>query len=536
MEPNNLRYFIYLRKSTDTEDRQIQSIEDQKRELERLSKQLSIKISGIYQENRSAKAPGRPEFGKMLAEIRAGKADGILCWKVNRLSRNPVDGGEIQWLLQQEIIKSILTPSREYRTEDNVMMMSVELGMANQFILDLSKDVKRGMLSKAEKGWRPGLAPIGYRNDRFEEKGNKKVLVDEEKFPIVRKLWDLMLTGNYSVPQINEIANNQLGLRTKYHRKEKRLSVSHAYRILRNPFYYGEYSYMGTVYKGKHKTMITTEEYDRVQKLLGNKGRPRPKTKKLPFSGIIRCGFCGCSIVGDEKVKYVKSESLTRSYLYHRCSHRKPGVKCIEKAISGKELEKQIIKILDEITIPESFLSFALEILNSENASESHNRGIILTNQQDALKECLKKIDNLINLYISPQNSERDLLSDLEFKEQKTILLKEKARINRELEKLSTDVDEWLELTEKTFKFATYAREHFLKGSYDVKNTILRTLGSNYILKDRVLTISLDKEYQIISNSLKTIASENPTLELTDFALDKTKKASFEAISIVLSG
>lgn len=69
-----------------------------------------------------------------------------------------------------------------------------------------------------------------------------------------------------------------------------------------------------------------------------------------------------------------------------------------------------------------------------------------------------------------------------------------------------------------------------------MRNTILRTLGSNYILKDRVLTLSLDKEYQTISNSLKTIASENPTLELTDFALDKTKKASFEAISIVLSG
>ncbi len=536
MEPNNLRYLMYLRKSTDTEDRQIQSIEDQKRELERFAKQFNLLINRTYQENKSAKAPGRPEFEKMLAEIRSGKADGILCWKINRLSRNPVDGGEIQWLLQQGVIKSIQTPSREYRTEDNVMMMSVELGMANQFVLDLSKDVKRGMLSKAEKGWRPGIAPVGYKNDKYEEKGKKKILVDEEKFPMVRKLWDLMLTGNYSVSKINEIANDQLGLRTKYHKKEQRLSISHVYRIFTNTFYFGEYFYMGEIRKGLHKPMVTSDEYDRVQKLLGNKGRPRPKTKKLPFNGIIHCGFCGCSIVADEKIKYVKSESLTRSYLYHRCSHHKPGVKCTQKPISGKELEKQIITILDQITIPESFLSFALESLNTENSQESKNREIILSNQQNELKNCLKRIDNLISLYISPENSERDLLSDTEFKEQKNLLLKQKEGINACLEKLSEDVDEWLELTEKTFKFATYARQHFLEGDYDTKNTILRALGSNYILKDGILSISLDNSYKIIFNSLKTITSENPTFELSTFVLDKTKTASFEAISIVLSG
>lgn len=186
----------------------------------------------------------------------------------------------------------------------------------------------------------------------------KKILVDEEKFPLVRRLWDMMLTGAYSVSQIYAIANDQLGLRTKYHKKEQRVSISHIYRIFTNPFYCGEYSYMGNVYKGQHQPMIKPDEYDRVQKLLKNKGRPRQKTKNLPFNGIIRGGFCGCSVVADEKIKYVKSESLTRSYLYHRCSHHKPGVKCIQRPISGKELEKQIVTILDQITIPGSFFKF----------------------------------------------------------------------------------------------------------------------------------------------------------------------------------
>lgn len=196
-----IKYVMYLRKSTDSEDRQIQSIEDQRKELERFSKQLNLDIIGFYEENKSAKAPGRIEFNKMMGEIKKGKANGILCWKINRLSRNPIDGGEIQWLLQESSLRSIQTPSREYRTGDNVMMMSVELGMANQFVLDLSKDVKRGLISKAEKGWRPGLAPIGYLNDRYQDKGNKKIAVDEKKFDLVRKMWDLMLTGNYTVPK-----------------------------------------------------------------------------------------------------------------------------------------------------------------------------------------------------------------------------------------------------------------------------------------------------------------------------------------------
>ncbi|EKE21321.1 MAG: resolvase protein, partial [uncultured bacterium] len=234
---------MYLRKSTDTEDRQIQSIEDQRRELERYCKQFGILLSLVYQENKSAKAPGRPEFNRMIADIKKGKADGIICWKINRLSRNPVDGGEIQWLLQQGIIKSILTPSREYQTDDNIMMMSVELGMANQFILDLGRDVKRGMTTKAEKGWRPGRAPFGYLNDRYQDKGNKKVLVDEEKFPLVRKLWDYMLTGNYTVPRLTEIATKEWGLKTTYHKKEMDLYPSHLYRIFTNRFYFGEYDF-----------------------------------------------------------------------------------------------------------------------------------------------------------------------------------------------------------------------------------------------------------------------------------------------------
>lgn len=532
----NIKFVMYLRKSTDSEDHQIQSIEDQKRELNKLVSQHSLNVVYIFQESRSAKKPGRLEFNKMLDYIRQGRASGILCWKANRLSRNPEDGGKIQMMLQDEVIKSILTPHREYLPEDNSLILAVELGIATQFSRDLAKDVKRGLISKAEKGWRPGLAPVGYLNDKFQEKGNKKILVDKEKFPLVRKMWELMLTGNHTVPQIGEIVNEKWGLRTTYHKRQGKLSLSHIYRIFTNTFYFGEYAYAGIVYQGQHKPMITPEEYDRVQKILGKKGQPRSKTKNLPLNGVIRCGECGCSITADEKIKYVKSENKYKSYIYHRCTKRKPAAKCQQKPISHEELKRQVVKILDKITFPERYLDFALNILNRENEAEVANRNISIKNLQKSFDNCLKKIDTLIKIYISPENIKRDLLSDEEFKNQKSSLLKDKAGIQSELKNLDERVDEWIDLTERTFKFATYAPFWFAVGDYETKTGILRALGSNLILKDQKFELSLQKQFEIIQNGLEKIKVEYPVLEPSNFSIEKTKTAPSRAVSDIVSG
>ena len=65
-ESKNLRYILYCRKSTDSEDRQIQSLDDQKHELERIVHSQSLKVVKVFSESMSAKKPGRPMFDEML--------------------------------------------------------------------------------------------------------------------------------------------------------------------------------------------------------------------------------------------------------------------------------------------------------------------------------------------------------------------------------------------------------------------------------------------------------------------------------------
>jgi len=267
----NINYFLYARKSSEDKNRQVVSIESQITVLQKLAKREGFKIVAVFEEERSAKSPGRPIFTEMINRIHKGEAQGILCWKLDRLARNPIDGGTITWMLQQGIIQQIQTHERTYYPTDNVLMMSVEFGMANQFIRDLSQNAKRGLQTKAEHGWYPTSVRLGYLNTPDRRKGERIIISDPERFKLTRKMFDLMLTGKYTPPQVAHIASEQWNLRNQYGRKVARSTI---YRIFTDTFYYGEFEYpkgSGNWYKGKHKAMITYAEYDRIQELLGKK-------------------------------------------------------------------------------------------------------------------------------------------------------------------------------------------------------------------------------------------------------------------------
>ena len=486
-----IKYFIYARKSSESEDRQVQSIQDQVDELEKLAKNNDLTVVNIFSESKSAKAPDRPIFNEMLERIKNGEANGILCWKLNRLARNPIDGGNISWMLQEGLIQYIQTYGRGYSPNDNVIMMSVEFGMANQFIRDLRVDTKRGLKAKAERGWYPTFATLGYKHNPLKTKGNKEIIKDEERFDLIRRIFDVVLEGKLSPPQILNVATEKWGLRN---RKGGKISRSNIYRILSDTFYYGEFEYpkkSGNWYQGLHEAMITKEEFDKIQFLLrSDKSSTRPKSYDFAFRGSLYCGECGAMITAEHKQKKQKN-GIVRNYIYYHCTKRKDP-KCSQKSIEEKKLKALIEVELEKIDIPESLQEWAVDMLKKDNQIESVSRNHILENLDKEYKEVVSKMSGLISM-----RADKEITPE-EFKEEKCKLAREKDRIRKDLKDLDKGVNDWLKKAEKYFSFAENIKKRFEKGGLDIKKDILNSLGSNLYLEDQKIKVDFENTLKVI--------------------------------------
>lgn len=493
--------FAYVRRSSEPDDRQILSNESQVKELTDFAQKRGLEISKVFQESRSAKTPGRPILNEMLDRIERGEAKCILCWKLDRLARNPVDGGRISWMLQQGVITSIQTPEREYLPADNVILMSVELGMANQFVRDLSHNVVRGMKTKVAKGWRPCLAPLGYLNDKTKDQGERDIIADSERFDVVRRLWDLMLSGAYTVPQIWRIAQDDLHLITPKRKKigGKPVSINAVYSLFTNVFYTGKFEYNGQLYQGSHTPMVTEDEFWRVQTILGKKGRTRPKHHHFPFTGLIVCGECGGMITAEEHVKANKGDGRVHNYCYYRCSKRRPGVKCAQPAIPSAELERQIEGYLIKVQISDDFHDWAIKYIRLENKKEVGLRTKVYDAQRREYEAAQKQLDELLNMRLARLVDDEEYLA----KKERLSMTREQAKVG--LQKAESRADHWFETAEQLFNFARYAQEWFKKGDLQTKKTILQTIGLNLTLKDKKLTIDVQEPLLLIEEGAKNL-------------------------------
>jgi site-specific DNA recombinase len=345
----NMKYILYCRKSTDTEDKQILSLDSQKAELERLAEREGFEIVDVLTESRSAKEPGRPIFGDMMFRIMSGEADAILCWKIDRLTRNPVDGGQIQWLLQKGLIKSIRTFERSYSPADNVLLMSIEQAMATQYIRELSINVKRGNRAKLEKGDWPSYAPFGYKNDKI----NKTIVVDENRAPYIRRAFELYATGAYGLNQVVEILYEE-GFRSKVGTKVRKNQIHH---FLNNKFYIGLMNRQGKIYQGNHEALVSRATFDQAQEVLH--GRLRPCMQKHFYSarGFLKCGWCGCMITA----------TTAKGRKYYYCTNGKGGCEAHKKYLTEEKTDRLVSTLFKKLDFEEEYILLCAKAFKEEH-------------------------------------------------------------------------------------------------------------------------------------------------------------------------
>jgi DNA invertase Pin-like site-specific DNA recombinase len=477
-----MRYFLYCRKSSEAEDRQVLSIESQREEMNRLAASWpDVAIIETLEESMSARTPGRPIFDAMLRRIEKSEADGVIAWHPDRLARNSIDGGRIIYLLDKGKLKDLRFATFSFEnTSQGKFMLSIIFGYSKYYVDSLSENIRRGLRTKLEHGWLPGLPPVGYLN----EPELRTIVPDPERFPLLRRMWELMLTGAYSPRQILDLATHQWGLRT---RKRKRsggrpLSLSSIYDMFLNPFYAGIISRHSQTYPGKHQPMVTLDEFEKVQALLGRPQPARPKTRTFAFTGMIRCGHCGCAITAEE---HTKPSGLI--FVYYRCT-RKKAIKCTEPPIALRDLERQIAAFLESITVQNEVHRWVLARLDRwarEDATRDiHSRQSV----QGTLDAVSRQIENLTKLRV------RDLISDEEFAKERESLQTERRRLAQRLATESSDG--WFEPARLLVSFSNRAVSWFSEGNHEVKRLILTVAGLNPTLVDRQLNIDARKPFQ----------------------------------------
>jgi len=231
--------------------------------------------------------------------------------------------------------------------------------------------------------------------------------------------------------------------------------------------------------------MVTRKEFERVREIIEGKSKPRAISHNFAFTGLIRCGECGAMITAEKKTKHQKNGNVHK-YTYYHCTKRKDP-DCEQGSIDRKNLEKQIKRILGTIEIPAEFREWAVKCIKEENKKESQCRNQVLDSQQQTYKSCINKIDALIDMRANGEITEN------EFLRRKTGLNEEKFRLEDLLKDTGRRIDNWVERAESLFLFAERARYMFKKGGWEAKRQILSCLGSNLLLEDGKLSVSLQK-------------------------------------------
>ena len=485
------RYYIYARKSSESEEKQILSIASQIEVIKTHFPDISI-VETIIESKSAFKPHNRPEFKRMLEGLQTGKADGIIAWHPDRLSRNAKDAGDLIQLLSDGVIKNFLFANYFFtNTPEGIMTLQIALSQSQYYSSKLSADVKRGLMTKLKSGWRPNVAPQGYLNDYLAEKGMKTIKIDHKRFTLLRQAWEMMLTGMYSVKYITDKLNKVWGFRTKPTRKRgnQPLSVSGLHRIFTNPFYIGDISLSdGIVIKGKHKPMVTKREFEKVQSILrGRKKGKRNHTNILQFvyKPLLTCGNCQGTITAERKFKKLLSGKV-KEHRYYHCTWNKDQ-NCKERCVEEQKITAQLEGILKNLTIHPVFQEWAVQYLTNVLTKKQHTTQTITQNQSITLEKLEQRKKKLTSKFVD------DLIEEKEYKElhhsicqEIKQLISSKQEIIQQEKSKDTTVKKRLTIMEKGV-------EILKEKSIEQKRELLQRIASNLYIKGQKVVPVLEK-------------------------------------------
>jgi len=347
-----VKYLLYARKSTESEERQVLSIESQVKEMLQLAEREGLEVVEIRRESHSAKAVGqRPVFNEILEDIRQGKFNGILTWAPDRIGRNAGDLGMVVDLMDQKLLLDIRTFGQRFsNSPSDKFLLTILGGQAKLENDNRGINVKRGLRARCEMGLWPTCPPTGYLTQkRMDMKCH--LIQDPERAPIIRKMFEKMAHEKWSGRKIYHWLKFELNFKTV---GDKNLALSNIFRILQNSFYSGPFEFpekSGNWYQGKHEPIITKELFEKVQAQLKRDNIVR-QSKEFAFTKLMVCGLCGSMISAEEKYKQLK-DGTTAKYIYYGCGRSKDR-HCKNPYLREDSLVEQFSTLIDKVDLSET--------------------------------------------------------------------------------------------------------------------------------------------------------------------------------------
>lgn len=458
--------FAYVRVSTDKQEEL--SPDSQEKLLREYAEKNNIVIMEIFYEIgvSGRKADKRPEFQRMIGLAKSSEhpVDVILVWKYSRFARNQEESIVYKSLLKKQHNVDVVSISEPLvEGPFGSLIERIIEWMDEYYSIRLSGEVLRGMKEKAFRGGYQMVPCLGYK----AVGDGKPFVIDEEEYKIVSYIFDQYDIYDLDTTKIARQLND-MGYLTRRGNIFERRTIE---RILKNPFYYGLVTWNEHSFIGTHEVRLTKDRYDsRMKKMTGRHRTLKSRNVSTCthwLSGLLKCGYCGCSLV------------------YNGCMKHSPGFQCykyskgIHKESCSISERKVIAAILEYF---EKLLS-GMDFEYSYHAPETADR----VTKRDALMEELDKISARESRIRIAYENEIDTLE--EYKQNKERLKKAREDVQHQLEILESPENE-----EKPAKEEVLSR---IKTVYDIiqdPDVDMDTKGN--FMRSLIEDIVYDKENQ----------------------------------------
>ena len=344
--------------------------------------QLNLKLER-FSDVETAKTVGRPGFSAMVAYLRKHTdCRALLVEKTDRLYRNFKDYVTIDELdVEVHFVKENFILTKDSRSSEK-FMHGLKVLMAKNYIDNLSEEVRKGLRTKAAQSLWPSFAPLGYVNTIGDD-GKRIIVPDPEFGPLVTSLFEWFARGEYSLKALARKAHEEGFC---FRKSRGKVPVTTLHKILRKRIYMGEFDYGGARYHGIHEPLVTREMWERVQEILD--GRHANKHRKVihdfACSGLVQCGHCGCSMVGERK---------KGRYVYYHCTGYRG--KCGEPYTREEQLQEQFAARLRELVVPPPVLDWLRSELADSDHAEHAGHAQALLRQRTELDRVQARLDIL---------------------------------------------------------------------------------------------------------------------------------------------